>query len=79
MAGLWMAAGTTDGTDYQKADLNGPLALVIGSEGEGISRLVLEHCDKTVALPMKGKIGSLNASVAAGILMYAVLAARNKG
>jgi 23S rRNA (guanosine2251-2'-O)-methyltransferase len=78
-AGLWIAAGTTDGTDYQKADLNGPLALVIGSEGEGISRLVLEHCDKTVALPMKGKIGSLNASVAAGILMYAVLASRNKG
>jgi 23S rRNA (guanosine2251-2'-O)-methyltransferase len=78
-AGLWIAAAVTDGEDYQKADLNGPLALVIGSEGEGISRLVLEHCDKTVALPMKGKIGSLNASVAAGIMMYAVLAARNKG
>ena len=78
-AGLWIAAAVTDGENYQKADLNGPLALVIGSEGEGISRLVLEHCDKTVALPMKGKIGSLNASVAAGILMYAVLAARNKG
>ena len=78
-AGLWIAAAVTDGENYQKADLSGPLALVIGSEGEGISRLVLEHCDKTVALPMKGEIGSLNASVAAGILMYAVLAARNKG
>ena len=78
-AGLWIAAATTDGEDFQKADLSGPLALVIGSEGEGISRLVLEHCDKNVALPMKGKIGSLNASVAAGILMYAVMTSRNKG
>ena len=78
-AGLWITAAVTDGEDFQKSDLKGPLALVIGSEGEGISRLVLEHCDRTVSLPMKGKIGSLNASVAAGILMYAVLSARNKG
>ena len=78
-AGLWIAAAVTEGEDFQKADLKGPLAIVIGSEGEGISRLVLEHCDRSVSLPLKGKIGSLNASVAAGILMYAVLAARNKG
>ncbi len=78
-AGLWIAAAVTDGEDYLKSDLKGPLALVIGSEGEGISRLVLEHCDRSVSLPMKGEIGSLNASVAAGILMYAVMAARNKG
>ncbi len=78
-AGLWIAAAVTDGTNYQKADLTGPLALVIGSEGEGISRLVLENCDRKVSLPLKGKIGSLNASVAAGILMYAVLQKRNEG
>jgi 23S rRNA (guanosine2251-2'-O)-methyltransferase len=77
-AGLWIAAAVTDGESYQKADLSGPLALVIGSEGEGISRLVREHCDRAVSLPLKGQIGSLNASVAAGVLMYAVLAARNK-
>ncbi len=78
-AGLWITAAVTDGTNYQKADLTGPLALVIGSEGEGISRLVLENCDRKVSLPLKGKIGSLNASVAAGILMYAVLQKRNEG
>ncbi len=77
-AGLWIAAAATDGESYQTADLSGPLALVIGSEGEGISRLVREHCDKAVSLPLKGQIGSLNASVAAGVLMYAVLTARNK-
>ena len=49
---------------------------IIGAEGEGISRLVLEQCDRTVSLPMKGHIDSLNASVAAGILMYAVMDSR---
>ncbi len=78
-AGLWITAATTDGEDFQKADLSGPVALVIGSEGEGISRLVQEHCDRVVSLPLKGQIGSLNASVAAGVLMYAVLQKRNKG
>ncbi len=78
-AGLWITAATTDGEDFQKADLSGPVALVIGSEGEGISRLVQEHCDRAVSLPLKGEIGSLNASVAAGVLMYAVLQKRNKG
>lgn len=76
-AGVWIAAAVTDGESYQKADLSGPLALVIGSEGEGISRLVREHCDRAVSLPLKGQIGSLNASVAAGVLMYAVIAARS--
>jgi len=65
-----------DGEDALKCDLGGPVALVIGSEGEGVSRLTLEKCDRTVALPMKGKIESLNASVAAGILMYEVVRAR---
>ena len=53
-------------------NLSGPIALVIGSEGEGVSRLVLENCDGCAALPMKGRINSLNASVAAGVLMYEV-------
>jgi len=77
-AGLWIAAATTEGEDFRKADLSGPVALVIGAEGEGISRLVLSNCDRQVSLPLKGKIGSLNASVAAGVLMYAVLSGRNK-
>jgi len=77
-AGVWITAAATEGENYQKSDLKGPLALVIGSEGEGISRLVQSHCDRSVALPLKGKIGSLNASVAAGILMYAVLQARSE-
>ena len=56
--------------------LTGPIALVIGSEGFGISRLVREKCDALVSLPMKGKITSLNASVAAGIFMYEVVRQR---
>jgi 23S rRNA (guanosine2251-2'-O)-methyltransferase len=67
-----------DGENAFTADFSGPVALVIGSEGEGISRLTLEKCDRTVALPMKGRIESLNASVAAGILMYAIARARAK-
>ena len=59
-----------DGTDYRKCDFSGACAIVIGNEGKGISRLVREKCDVIVSLPMKGKINSLNASVAAGILMY---------
>ena len=54
---------------YGKADLTGPLAIVIGSEGSGISRLVKEKCDFLVSIPMYGNINSLNASVAAGVLM----------
>ena len=56
--------------------MKGPLALVVGSEGEGVSRLVLDQCDHRVSIPMSGVIDSLNASVAAGILMYAAYAAR---
>ena len=57
-------------------DLSGPIALVIGAEGEGVSRRVLESCDRTISVPIRGKLDSLNASVAAGVLMYAVLRAR---
>ena len=75
-AGVWITGTAMDGEDAFAADLTGPIALVIGSEGDGVSRLTLEKCDRTVSLPMKGKIESLNASVAAGILMYEVLRQR---
>ncbi|MBQ9307124.1 MAG: 23S rRNA (guanosine(2251)-2'-O)-methyltransferase RlmB [Clostridia bacterium] len=75
-AGMWLYAVTMDGKDYRKIDFAGPCVLVVGSEGEGISRLVLESCDVEVSLPMKGHIDSLNASVAAGIMMYRVLESR---
>ena len=73
---IWVIGTAMDGEDALSADLSGPVALVIGSEGEGISRLTLEKCDRTISLPMKGRIESLNASVAAGILMYEVVRAR---
>ena len=76
--GVWVIGTAMDGEDAFSADLTGPVALVIGSEGEGISRLTLEKCDRTLTLPMKGEIVSLNASVAAGILMYEIVRARAK-
>lgn len=69
--GLWVAGTALEGSMlHYKSDLKGALAIVIGSEGEGISRLVREKCDFLVKIPMLGKIESLNASVAAGILIY---------
>ena len=65
-----------DGEDYSKTDFDCPCALVIGNEGRGIGQLVEKKCDAIVSLPMLGKINSLNASVAAGILMYAVVKSR---
>ncbi len=75
--GLWIC-GTDMDTDtiYTKQDYKMPLAVVIGSEGFGISRLVKENCDFLVKIPMKGKITSLNASVSAGIIMYEVVRQR---
>lgn len=75
--GLWIC-GTDMDTDtyYYDQDLKGPLAIVIGSEGFGMSRLVKENCDFLVKIPMKGKITSLNASVSAGIVMYEALKQR---
>lgn len=70
--GLWVYGADMNGEDYRKCDLSGAVALVIGNEGKGIGRLVREKCDVIVSLPMKGKLNSLNASVAAGVLMYAV-------
>lgn len=74
--GIWTYAVTMDGEDYEQVDFKGGVALVIGSEGEGISRLTLESCDQRVSLPMKGALDSLNASVAAGVMMYRVLSSR---
>ena len=76
--GAWVIGTAMDGENALTADLTGPVALVIGSEGEGISRLTLEKCDRTLTLPMKGSIVSLNASVAAGVLMYEIVRARAK-
>ena len=73
---IWVYAITMNGTDYRKVDFKGGTALVIGAEGEGISRLTEEKCDVSVSLPMKGHIDSLNASVAAGIMMYRVMETR---
>lgn len=75
--GIWVAATDMKGENYFKADLSGPIALVIGSEGEGVGRLVKEKCDFTVSIPMYGNITSLNASVAAGLIMYEVVRKRN--
>ena len=73
---IWAYAADMDGEDYATTDFSGGVALVIGAEGEGVSRRILDVCDKTVSLPIKGKLDSLNASVAAGVLMYAVLRSR---
>lgn len=70
--GVWIYGADMDGKLYTDCDFSGAVALVIGNEGKGISRLVKEKCDEIVSLPMKGRIKSLNASVAAGVLMYAV-------
>ncbi len=70
--GVWIYAADMDGDPWCAQDLTGPVALVIGSEGFGVSRLVKEKCDFVLSLPMKGKIQSLNASVACGVLCYEV-------
>jgi len=69
-AGLWVAGAVMDGTPMTQVDLKGPLALVIGNEGDGITKLVKKHCDYQVAIPLYGQIGSLNAAVAAAVLMF---------
>ena len=69
--GLWIFGTAADGdTSLYDADLKGPAAIVIGSEGDGMGRLVAEQCDFKVSIPMKGKLNSLNASAAAAILLY---------
>lgn len=74
--GLWFVCADMDGTSMYELDLRGAIGLVIGSEGEGVGRLVKEKCDFTAVIPMKGDIDSLNASVAAGILAYEIVRQR---
>lgn len=71
--GLWIYGADIDGEDYYQVELTGPVALVIGSEGKGISRLVKEKCDFLLKIPMYGQVSSLNASNAASILIYEVV------
>ena len=68
--GVWVFAADMDGSDIYSANLSGAIAFVVGGEGSGVSRLTRELCDGIVALPMRGKVNSLNASVAAGIVIY---------
>ena len=75
--GVWVAGAEAGGDTMYKTDLKGSMALVIGSEGEGISRLVKEKCDFLVEIPMFGDVNSLNASVAAAVLMYEIVRQRN--
>ena len=77
--GLWFVCADMDGEVMYHMNLKGPIGLVIGNEGEGVSRLVKEKCDFTAAIPMKGDIDSLNASVAAGVLAYEVVRQRIQG
>lgn len=74
--GLWVMGADMDGDDMYKSNLTGAIALVVGSEGKGISRLIKEKCDFMVRIPMFGEINSLNASVAAAVLMYEIVRQR---
>ena len=75
--GIWFVCADMSGTVMYGLDLKGPIGLVIGSEGEGVGRLVKEKCDMVASIPMKGDIDSLNASVAAGVLAYEILRQRS--
>ena len=75
--GLWFVCADMDGTTMYDLDLKGSIGLVIGNEGEGVSRLVKEKCDFVASIPMKGDIDSLNASVAMGVLSYEIFRQRN--
>ena len=74
--GMWFVCADMDGEMMYNLDLKGPIGLVIGNEGEGVSRLVKEKCDFVASIPMKGDIDSLNASVAAGVLAYEIVRQR---
>ncbi|MEY8339044.1 23S rRNA (guanosine(2251)-2'-O)-methyltransferase RlmB [Lachnospiraceae bacterium 62-35] len=74
--GLWFVCADMRGEVMYRLNLTGPIGLVIGSEGEGVGRLIKEKCDMTAAIPMKGEIDSLNASVAAGVMAYEIVRQR---
>ena len=77
--GLWFVCADMGGESMYRLNLKGPIGLVIGNEGEGVSRLVKEKCDMVASIPMKGDIDSLNASVAAGVLAYEIVRQREIG
>lgn len=77
--GVWVYGTDMDGQPFYQTDFSGAAAIVIGSEGKGISRLLRETCDVVVSIPMRGHIGSFNASVAAGVVLYEAAKARLKG
>ena len=74
--GMWFVCADMGGTPMYDLNLTGPIGVVIGSEGEGVGKLVRERCDMTAAIPMKGDIDSLNASVACGVLSYEIVRQR---
>ena len=76
--GLWFVCADMGGETMYDLNLTGPIGLVIGNEGEGVSRLVRESCDFIASVPMKGNIDSLNASVATGVLAYEIVRQRIK-
>ena len=71
--GFWIVGTDMDGTDYREIDYKGKIAIIIGNEGNGMSRIVRESCDFIAEIPMFGKVNSLNASVASGIIIYEVV------
>jgi len=75
--GIWFVCADMDGVVMYRVNMTGPIGLVIGNEGSGVSRLVKEACDFTASIPMKGDVDSLNASVAAGILAYEIVRQRS--
>lgn len=74
---IWVYAAEADGNDYKKTDFSGGIALVFGSEGDGVSRLVREKCDGTISIPMYGEINSLNISAAAAVIMFEAASQRH--
>ncbi|MDP4133808.1 MAG: 23S rRNA (guanosine(2251)-2'-O)-methyltransferase RlmB [Bacillota bacterium] len=78
-SGVWVAGAAGAGENMYKCNLSGAIALVIGNEGEGIARLILDSCDMIVSIPMFGQIESLNASCAASVLMYEIIRQRGAG
>lgn len=77
--GFWVAGAHMEGQVYWDAKLDGPVALVVGGEGKGLGRLLRQECDLLVSVPMSGQMGSLNASVAAALLLYEVVRQRRTG
>ena len=76
-AGFWLYALEADGTSIYSADLSGSVALVVGGEDSGVRRITRERCDATLSIPLRGKVNSLNASVALGIAAYEVVKTRS--